>query len=152
MSQQFTRILSSAAPVFAGRVSRTVRLDSAFRWHRRHQPAYSAQSFPYRNRVGAAAFSRRALSPDVIARLGRVTRRAVLPAGGLAAGTYALANLLAPGLSRGEPSAATATSPTYLTGSLSTAARGGIETNWVIARPPGQTQTVRPVIALHGRD
>jgi S-formylglutathione hydrolase FrmB len=88
----------------------------------------------------------------MIARMARVTRRAVLQAGGLAAGTYALANLLAPGVSRGEPSAATATSPTFLTGSFISAARGGIETNWVIARPPGQTQTLRPVIALHGRD
>lgn len=86
----------------------------------------------------------------MIARM--VTRRAVLQVGGLAAGTFALANLLAPAVSRGEPSAATTTIPTYLTGSFISAARGGIETNWAIARPPGQTQTLRPVIALHGRD
>ena len=86
----------------------------------------------------------------MIARM--VTRRAVLQSGGLAAGAYALANLLAPTVSRGEPSAATATAPTYLTGSFTSAARGGIETNWAIARPPGQTETLRPVIALHGRD
>ncbi|EUA23728.1 putative cONSERVED EXPORTED PROTEIN [Mycobacterium xenopi 4042] len=31
------------------------------------------------------------------------------------------------------------------------AARGGISTNWAIARPPGQTKALRPVIALHGK-
>lgn len=88
----------------------------------------------------------------MIARMARVTRRAVLQAGGLAAGTYVLANLLVPGISRGEPSAATSTSLPYITGSFMSAARGGIETKWAIARPPGQTQTLPTVIALHGRD
>lgn len=37
------------------------------------------------------------------------------------------------------------------TGSFVSAARGGITTNWAIARPPGQTQPLRPVIALHGK-
>ncbi len=41
--------------------------------------------------------------------------------------------------------------PTSLRGSFVSAARGGIETEWVIARPPGQTGRLRPVIALHGR-
>jgi enterochelin esterase-like enzyme len=41
--------------------------------------------------------------------------------------------------------------PTLMRGSFISAARGGIETNWAIARPPGQTQQLRPVIALHGR-
>jgi hypothetical protein len=41
--------------------------------------------------------------------------------------------------------------PTYLTGSFVSAARGGVSTNWAIARPPGQTGTLRPVIALHGK-
>jgi len=45
------------------------------------------------------------------------------------------------------PSAA----PTMATGSFVSAARGGISTNWAIARPPGQTQALRPVIALHGK-
>jgi hypothetical protein len=38
-----------------------------------------------------------------------------------------------------------------VTGSFVSAARGGIPTNWAIARPPGQTTALRPVIALHGR-
>lgn len=37
------------------------------------------------------------------------------------------------------------------TGSFVSAARGGITTNWAIARPPGQTKALRPVIALHGK-
>ena len=37
------------------------------------------------------------------------------------------------------------------TGSFVSAARGGIPTNWAIARPPGQTKPLRPVIALHGK-
>ena len=41
--------------------------------------------------------------------------------------------------------------PTYISGSFVSAARGGIDTNWAIARPPGQTQPLRPVIALHGK-
>jgi S-formylglutathione hydrolase FrmB len=45
-----------------------------------------------------------------------------------------------------EPAAA----PTYVSGSFVSAARGGIPTNWAIARPPNQTGTLRPVIALHG--
>jgi len=38
-----------------------------------------------------------------------------------------------------------------VTGSFVSAARGGISTNWAIARPPGQTKQLRPVIALHGK-
>jgi pimeloyl-ACP methyl ester carboxylesterase len=41
--------------------------------------------------------------------------------------------------------------PTYSTGSFVSAARGGVQTSWAIARPPGQTKTLRPVIALHGK-
>ena len=41
--------------------------------------------------------------------------------------------------------------PTYVTGSFVSAARGGVTTNWAIARPPGQTAPLRPVIALHGK-
>src|ERR1700739_2606151 len=48
-----------------------------------------------------------------------------------------------------EPAAGPA--PTMVTGSFVSAARGGISTNWAIARPPGQTKTLRPVIALHGK-
>lgn len=54
------------------------------------------------------------------------------------------------------PAAATATAapaaaPTMVTGSFVSAARGGLATNWAIARPPGQTAPLRPVIALHGK-
>ena len=42
--------------------------------------------------------------------------------------------------------------PTMVTGSFVSAARGGVPTNWAIARPPGQTTTLRPVIALHGKN
>ena len=38
-----------------------------------------------------------------------------------------------------------------VTGTFVSAARGGIPTNWAIARPPGQTSALRPVIALHGK-
>ncbi|OBJ13141.1 esterase [Mycobacterium sp. 1245801.1] len=38
-----------------------------------------------------------------------------------------------------------------VTGSFASAARGGANTNWAIARPPGQTKPLRPVIALHGK-
>jgi S-formylglutathione hydrolase FrmB len=41
--------------------------------------------------------------------------------------------------------------PTYTSGSFASAARSGIQTNWAIARPPGQTAPLRPVIALHGK-
>ncbi len=88
----------------------------------------------------------------MIARMAQVTRRAVLQGGGLAAGAYALANLLQPAASCAEPAPTAAAAPTYLTGSFISAARGGIQTNWAIARPPGQAQPLRPVIALHGRD
>ena len=40
--------------------------------------------------------------------------------------------------------------PTKVSGSFISAARGGILTNYVIARPPGQIGPLRPVIALHG--
>jgi S-formylglutathione hydrolase FrmB len=38
-----------------------------------------------------------------------------------------------------------------VTGSFASAARGGVTTNWAIARPPGQTGSLRPLIALHGK-
>lgn len=41
--------------------------------------------------------------------------------------------------------------PTMVTRSFVSAARGGIPTHWAIARPPGQTGPLRPVIALHGK-
>ena len=50
-----------------------------------------------------------------------------------------------------EPTASGAPAPTMVTGSFVSAARGGVTTNWAIARPPGQTAPLRPVIALHGK-
>jgi enterochelin esterase-like enzyme len=51
-----------------------------------------------------------------------------------------------------EPAApASEPAPTYVSGSFVSAARGGVATNWAIARPPGQTGPLRPVIALHGK-
>jgi S-formylglutathione hydrolase FrmB len=41
--------------------------------------------------------------------------------------------------------------PTYVDGSFVSVARGGVATNWAIARPPGQTAPLHPVIALHGK-
>ena len=50
-----------------------------------------------------------------------------------------------------EPAPPTQAAPTMVTGSFVSAARGGVSTNWAIARPPGQTKPLRPVIALHGK-
>ncbi|HME48838.1 alpha/beta hydrolase [Mycobacterium sp.] len=94
-----------------------------------------------------------------------LTRRTLLRFGaGVATGAaaYALGTLLnaepsraaGPGLMTPpprEPAPPAGAVPTYLTGSFVSAARGGVQTNWIIARPAGQTGTLRPVIALHGR-
>ena len=92
-----------------------------------------------------------------------LSRRAVL---GLAAGVtsaYALGVAaspasrastqvpLAPPTTPREPAPSAGAAPTMTTGSFVSAARGGIPTNWAIARPPGQTTALRPVIALHGK-
>lgn len=63
---------------------------------------------------------------------------------GAAAGC-ALGAVAAPAVGRAEPA------PTYQSGTFRSAARGGLQTNWAIARPPGQTAPLRPVIALHGK-
>jgi pimeloyl-ACP methyl ester carboxylesterase len=84
-----------------------------------------------------------------------------------AAGGYALDLLFQPRTSRAmpvaplapgpsaplepPPSPSAAPQPTMVTGSFVSAARGGASTNWAIARPPGQTKALRPVIALHGK-
>jgi S-formylglutathione hydrolase FrmB len=49
-----------------------------------------------------------------------------------------------------DPVPAGSALPTKISGSFVSAARGGVLTNWIIARPPGQTGPLRPVIALHG--
>ncbi|MGB9225791.1 alpha/beta hydrolase [Mycobacterium sp.] len=93
-----------------------------------------------------------------------LTRRSVLRmaagAGAGAAGLFALSAVVDPvkplaapqAPAPFDPPAAGKTLPTKLTGSFVSAARGGINTNWVIAMPPGQTKMLRPVIALHGKD
>src|SRR5690625_3143345 len=93
--------------------------------------------------------------------MAEVTRRAALRLGVGAAGA---AGLLGSGMlgsstqSRAappsDPTGPVATGnpyPTRESGSFVSAARGGVETNWIIARPPGQTAPLRPVIALHGK-
>ena len=50
----------------------------------------------------------------------------------------------------GEPAPPPKAAPTFVTGSFASAARG-VETNWAIARAPGQSEALRPVIALHGK-
>jgi poly(3-hydroxybutyrate) depolymerase len=89
----------------------------------------------------------------------QLTRRAALRLGvgamAGAAGVWALNALLDPTVPQASPTspfepAAGNAVPTRLSGSFVSAARGGITTNWVIVRPPGQTAALRPVIALHG--
>ncbi len=115
----------------------------------------------------------------MMARMPDLSRRAVLGLGASAAvgavGAYALDILFQPRTSEAmpmatpvpkastqvplapaptaplEPALPAAPAPTMVTGSFVSAARGGINTNWAIARPPGQTKALRPVIALHGK-
>jgi hypothetical protein len=108
----------------------------------------------------------------MMARMPELTRRAILRLGvGAAAGA---AGAFALGTSLREPSTASpsvtmtsagaplapppplepppaAAAPTFIEGSFVSAARGGVTTNWAIARPPGQTAPLHPVIALHGK-
>ena len=77
----------------------------------------------------------------MMAAMPELSRRALLRLGvGTAAGAAAL---------RLSPPASAA--PTYVDGSFVSAARGGVATNWAIARPPGQNGALRPIIALHGK-
>ncbi|CAM4196659.1 Alpha/beta hydrolase family protein [Mycobacterium basiliense] len=109
----------------------------------------------------------------MMARMPDFSRRAVLGLGVSATagaiGAYALDMLFSPRTSHATPPAATGTNvplaptrkldppppaqaaPTMTTGSFVSAARGGMATNWAIARPPGQSKPLRPVIALHGK-
>ena len=76
-----------------------------------------------------------------------INRRSVLRLGAGALGAAALGVT-----QRSLPAAADPIgAPTMMTGSFVSAARGGAVTNWAIARPPGQTTALRPVIALHGK-
>ncbi len=107
-----------------------------------------------------------------MARMPDLSRRAVLGLGASAAvgaiGAYTLDILFQPRTSQAmpisaagtkvplapatplEPTAPAQTAPTMVTGSFASAARGGVTTDWAIARPPGQTTALRPMIALHG--
>ncbi|ORB32063.1 alpha/beta hydrolase [Mycolicibacterium parafortuitum] len=84
-----------------------------------------------------------------------MNRRGVL-ALGLRAGLIAAAGTAAVAAVDPAPAAAApgaATDPAgYATGSFVSAARNGTTVNWAIARPPGQTAPLRPVILLHGKD
>ena len=92
--------------------------------------------------------------------MAELTRRTVLRLGAGIAGACALDPIWQLGLATAtgapppdQPSPASANaSPTYLTGSFTSAARGGKETEWAIALPPGHSGPLRPVIALHGRN
>lgn len=108
-----------------------------------------------------------------MARMPDLSRRAVLGLGASAVagavGAYTLDTLLSPRTSLAMPAppngpgaplapissspapAAPAPAPTMTTGAFVSTARGGLSTNWAIARPPGQTTALRPVIALHGK-
>jgi S-formylglutathione hydrolase FrmB len=90
-----------------------------------------------------------------------MTRRMLLRLGAGLAGASALDPLWQLGLATAsgappvdQPSPSSAkTTGTYVTGSFVSAARGGVETKWAIALPPGShSRPLRPVIALHGRD
>jgi S-formylglutathione hydrolase FrmB len=72
-----------------------------------------------------------------------VNRRTVLRLGAGAAGAAAFGAWVTPSPTRAAP--------TLITGSFVSAARGGITTNFAIARPPGQAGPLRPLIALHGK-
>lgn len=85
-----------------------------------------------------------------------MSRRDLLRFGvGASAGLFALGGLLGPARARavpGDPAPAGSVLPTRDAGSFVSAARGGKPTNWIIARPPGQSGPMRAVIALHGMD
>jgi S-formylglutathione hydrolase FrmB len=109
----------------------------------------------------------------MMARMPDLSRRALLGLGASAAvgaaGGFALDILVQPRTSHAtpaptsrapsapapsaplEPTPPAQAAPTMVTGSFVSAARGGVPTNWAIARPPGQTKALRPVIALHGK-
>ena len=79
----------------------------------------------------------------------KLSRRAILRLG--AGATAGAAGAFAFGALPSAPTATAAPAPTMVTGSFVSGARGGVTTNWAIARPPGQTGPLRPIIALHGK-
>jgi enterochelin esterase-like enzyme len=93
--------------------------------------------------------------------MAELTRRTVLRLGAGLAGACALDPIWQLGLATATgappadqplPPVSARALPTSVSGSFVSAARGGAETKWIIARPPGQYGVLRPVIALHGRD
>lgn len=74
-------------------------------------------------------------------------RRRELLSLGLRAGLVTAAAAAVP-----VPAAVAAPAPTSSSGTFTSAARGGVGTHWMIARPPGQDSPLRPVILLHGKD
>jgi S-formylglutathione hydrolase FrmB len=108
------------------------------------------------------------MGPGMMARMPELNRRTLFRLGtGAIAGAIGSAALGAhPGPAQ-HPPVALATSgaplappippapltpfPAMVTGSFVSAARGGVTTGWAIARPPGQTGALRPLIALHGK-
>ena len=93
----------------------------------------------------------------MMARMSAINRRAALGLG-LRAGLAALGACTAGSALASTPAAAVPPAPlapphpTYESGSFTSVARGGVVTNWIVARPPGQTEPLRPVILLHGKD
>ena len=90
-----------------------------------------------------------------MARMSAVNRRALLQIGlrtGVAAAGLATLGTSVAAAAPPAPLAPPVPAPTYAAGSFASAARGGAMTNWIIARPPGQTAPLRPVILLHGKD
>ena len=82
-----------------------------------------------------------------------MTRRAALRLGLTGAGVAGLCALGAlPDPTRAAPAPLSSPPPTREEGSFVSAARGGKNTRWIIARPPGVTGPLRTVIALHGLD
>ncbi|OAN42536.1 esterase [Mycolicibacterium iranicum] len=75
--------------------------------------------------------------------------RASLASAAGAAGMSAMTTAVA---SAAPPAPPSSPAPTYQTGAFASAARGGATVNWAIARPPGLTVPLRPVILLHGKD
>ncbi|MFL0181672.1 alpha/beta hydrolase-fold protein [Mycobacterium sp. SMC-15] len=86
----------------------------------------------------------------MMAAMPELSRRTVLRLGAAmgTAGALGTSSLLEARPTQAAPAQA---APTMTTGSFTSAARGGITTNWAIARPPGQTGALRPLIALHGK-
>lgn len=79
-----------------------------------------------------------------MAAMPELSRRAALRLGGGAVAAAAGAATLGTVPSGAAP-------PTMVSGSFVSAARGGVSTNFAIARPPGQSAPLRPLIALHGK-